>query len=162
MDALAALAADGPHPDHAEELMTFGRFVGAWDLEGVNMAPDGSRGEHRGEWLFAWVLDGRAVQDVLIVPSVEYGSTVRFLDAASGRWSITWITPVGGRVERLTGGRAGDEIVLEGRSSNGRDLLRWSFEEIEADAFVWRGRRSGDEGTSWRLEEEMRLHRRSR
>jgi len=63
------------------------------------------------------------------------------------------------RVERLTGGPVGDDIVLEGHSSNGRDLLRWSFEEIRPDAFTWRGRRSADHGASWRLEEEMRLSR---
>src|SRR5919206_207697 len=133
MEALAALAAAGPHPDRADELMTFGRFVGDWDMEGVLIDADGSHSEHRGEWLFAWVLEGRAVQDVLISPprdgdrsrrdSFEYGSTLRFYDAASGHWEITWVTPVGGRVERLRGGRAGDDIVLEGRSSNGHDLL---------------------------------------
>jgi hypothetical protein len=170
MDALAALAASGPHPDHAEELMTFGRFVGDWDVEGTLIAPDGSRSEHRGEWLFGWVLEGRAVQDVLISPpragrpagtaSAEYGSSLRFYDAAEERWEVTWMTPVDGRVERLRGGRAGDDIVLEGTSSNGRDLLRWSFEEVAEDAFVWRGRRSIDRGATWRLEEEMRLRRR--
>ena len=165
-----ALTASGPHPDHASDLMLFGRFVGAWDVEGVLIDREGRRSEHRGEWLFGWVLDGRAIQDVLISPPrdarppvaapLEYGSTLRMYDPASGRWSITWITPVYGRVERLTGGAAGDDIVLEGRSADGRGLLRWSFEEIGRDAFTWRGRRSTDGGASWRLEEEMRLWRR--
>jgi hypothetical protein len=154
-----ALAASGPHPDHAEQLMLFGRFVGAWDMEGEQLAADGTRTEFRGEWHFGWVLDGRAVQDVLISPPVEYGTTVRFYDPATDAWEITWITPPGRAVRRLRARPDGDAILLEGRDPAGH-LLRWTFTEITGDSFTWSGFRSDDEGATWRQEEEMRLTRR--
>jgi hypothetical protein len=39
IDALQAL---GPHPDIAEDLMLFGQFVGAWDVDVTNIALDGT------------------------------------------------------------------------------------------------------------------------
>ena len=156
---LDILAADGPHPDHAEELMLFGRFVGAWDMEGEQIAPDGGRTALRGEWHFGWVLEGRAVQDVLISPPIEYGSTVRFYDPVARVWEITWITPPGRAVRRLQARRDGDRILLEGRDPAGH-LLRWTFTRITPDSFTWSGYRSDDEGVTWRQDEEMRLTRR--
>jgi hypothetical protein len=154
-----ALAAAGPHPDHARELMLFGRFVGEWDMEGEQIAHDGGRTEFRGEWLFGWVLDGRAVQDVLISPGFEYGTTVRFYDPESDSWEITWITPPGRAVRRLRARPDGDAIVLEGRDTAGH-LLRWTFTDITDNSFTWSGFRSDDEGATWRQDEEMRLTRR--
>jgi hypothetical protein len=155
---------------NASELMTFGQFVGAWTLEGWIEHPDGTRSEHRGEWHFDWALDGQAIQDVLVSPPpaerrdgepwIEYGTTIRFYDPAAETWQITWITPVQRAVRRLSGGRRGERIVLEGRDAAGH-LLRWSFNDIRPDSFVWRGEVSHDGGASWRLVEEMRLRRRA-
>ena len=87
---IEALAAGGPWPEHAEKLMLFGQFVGAWDLDITLFDLDGTvRAEGEGEWLFGWVLEGCAVQDVLIRPPRrertgasptefwEYGTTIR-------------------------------------------------------------------------------------
>lgn len=153
------LEADGPAPEHAEELMLFGRFVGAWDVDGAEIAPDGERTSWRGEWHFAWALGGRAIQDVLIVPGLEYGTTIRFYDHEARNWQITWVTPVQRAVRRLVARPEGDDIVLEGVDLGGR-LMRWSFSEITADSFLWQGRSSHDGGRTWQLEEEMRLSRR--
>lgn len=154
-----ALAASGPHPDHSRELMLFGRFAGAWDMEGEQVAADGSRTEFRGEWHFGWVLNGRAIQDVLISDPFEYGTTVRFYDPVDDVWEITWITPPGRAVRRLQARPDGDDIRLEGRDPAGH-LLRWTFTRITADSFTWSGFRSDDEGATWRQDEEMRLTRR--
>jgi hypothetical protein len=163
---LDVLEASGPHPDHAEQLMLFGQFVGAWDFDAVLVDRDGTRTTHRGEWHFGWALDGRAVQDVLISPPrgepgepEEYGTTVRFFDPQLDAWQITWITPLNGRVRRLIARPAGEEIRLEGRNDRGQ-LLRWTFSEITPETFTWRGEISNDDGATWHMEEEMRLRRR--
>jgi hypothetical protein len=38
--------------------------------------------------------------------------------------------------------------------------LRWTFSEIEPDAFSWQSVWSPDGGRTWRLREEMRVRRR--
>jgi len=163
---LEALGAAGPHPDHADRLMLFGRFVGAWDVEATLIADDGKRSRHRGEWLFGWVLEGRAIQDVLISPprraggaTLECGSTVRFYDPETDSWQITWITPPQRAVRRLVARPADHGILIEGREESGR-LLRWTFTEISDDSFTWSGYISDDHGATWRHNEVMRCHRR--
>jgi hypothetical protein len=150
-----------------EELMLFGQFVGTWTMTGWDEPEEGKRREFAGEWRFDWALDGMAVQDVLVSPPpsehvdgepwAEHGTTIRFYDPDADRWEITWITPVQRAVRRLSGGREGDRIVLEG--GNGQRRSRWSFNDITPSSFTWRGELSTDGGASWRLAEEMRLTR---
>jgi hypothetical protein len=162
---LDVLAAAGPHPDHAEKLMLFGQFVGAWDFDEFFTTPDDERHDMTGEWHFGWVLEGRAVQDVLICPprgdgpAREYGSTVRFYDPDIGAWQITWITPPRRAVVRLVGRPLDDQIVLEGDGATG--ILRWTFSDIASETFTWRGYVSRDAGATWQQREEMRLRRRA-
>lgn len=165
-DGLAsALHASGPST-RRDELNTFGQFVGSWDLTWRAM-PEGP--EAFGELHFGWVLDGRAVQDVWIVPGpgqpgagvpphAFYGSTLRFFDATLGAWRSTWIEPVNGRVRRFIGREEGGEIVLV--SLDDRPLLRWRFTDIGPDAFTWLGEYSTDEARTWHLEERMGARRR--
>jgi hypothetical protein len=168
---IEALAAGGPWPEHAEKLMLFGQFVGTWDLDVTVFDLDGAvRAEGRGEWLFGWVLEGRAVQDVLIRPPREerpgsaptefweYGTTIRFYDPRIDAWRVTWLGPVQGNAVSLIGRAVGDEIVLE---SEGEGLaLRWVFSEVSADSCRWRGSASDDGGGTWLLLQEMELRRR--
>jgi hypothetical protein len=173
---IAALEASGPSPEHADKLMLFGQFVGAWDLDITLFDLDGSmQMEGRGEWLFGWVLEGRAVQDVLIRPPRaeraessageqarefwEWGTTIRVYDPKSDSWRVTWIAPVQGRATTLTARAVGSDIVLE---SDEREPLafRWSFTDITPDSCVWRGSASDDGGASWLLLQEMQMRRR--
>jgi hypothetical protein len=40
-------------------------------------------------------------------------------------------------------------------------MLRWSFNEIQTDSFIWRGEKSRDGGKTWRLREEHHMKRRN-
>ena len=44
----------------------------------------------------------------------------------------------------VNGGEENGRIVLSGRDEDGA-ILRWSFNDIKADSFVWRGEISKDE-----------------
>jgi hypothetical protein len=60
----------------------------------------------------------------------------------------------------LSGGAVGDRIVLEGKTDEGVQM-RWSFNDIRRDSFIWRGEKSRDDGTTWRLIDEYHLKRQS-
>lgn len=62
------LHADGPNPEHAAALQLYGRFVGDWDAEITAHGPHATKHTAFGEIHFGWVLEGRAVQDVWIIP----------------------------------------------------------------------------------------------
>ena len=111
-----------------------------------------------GEIHFAWVLEGRAIQDVWILPGVFYGTTLRIYDPGIDAWHILWSDPVRQFYTRQIGRARGDDIVQEGRNDAG-EFVRWSFTRIEANSFRWLGERSRDGGTTWHLQAEFDANR---
>ena len=64
--AIERLSAPGPFAPAKNELMLYGRLIGAWDIDWVAFDESGDAVERRsGEWHFAWVLGGRGAQDVI-------------------------------------------------------------------------------------------------
>ncbi|HEX9893885.1 MAG TPA: hypothetical protein VGA78_08165 [Gemmatimonadales bacterium] len=166
-----ALRADGPVPtDREGRMMLYGQFMGDWQAEVVDFL-QGPRRTSTGEVHFAWVLEGRAIQDVWIVPARAdrqpdaaasglnwYGTTLRVYDPNSDTWRITWINPGTGDEIRLVGRRQGEEIVQEGTLENGVPV-RWIFSDIAPRSCRWRCDMSPDGGTSWKLAVEAHLSR---
>jgi len=157
-----ALLAEKPAPEHQDNLMLFGQFVGSWNFDGVEYRDDGSRRTDKGEIHFHWVLQGRAIQDVFLEtersdsdPKI-YGSTVRFYDPRSDSWRVTYIDPVFGFVRTLTGRKIGAEIVMQGELSDSSPI-RWIFSDIQPNSFHWYAEKLS--GKKWRTYEELWAHR---
>jgi hypothetical protein len=164
----SALMSSGPHPDLPAEHQIFGPFIGSWDLVVTWYAADGSiRRRENGEWHFAWVLEGRAVQDVWIVPPrtergghsdlYEYGTSLRFFVPELGAWRSTWIGPAHQVVHVFLARRIGEEVILETRLEDGR-RMRWSFSDMTDTRFTWRNQR--ETGTGWVLTQDFQARRR--
>jgi len=171
-DMIEVLAANGPFAEYADKLMLFGRLVGGWDIEGKYCNAEGQvTQERQGEWHFGWVLEGRAIQDVILTPPREerrktgapaddYGTAIRFYDPRIDAWRVTALTPVFGVVVNLIARPVGDEIIQEGRAPDNK-LYRWVFSDITDQTFRWSGYVSADEGRTWFMEEEIRGRRRA-
>lgn len=163
---LEALGASGPGRRNREQLMQFGVLVGSWDLDVIYYDADGSvRRRVPGEWHFGWVLEGRAIQDVWIVPPRsqrnadadnpgEYGTTLRFYDERIEAWRSTWHGPVNGVAWPFIAQSTDGEIVLE-RTMDSGELTRWVFSSITESSFHWRAISSTDCGKTWHLDQEM-------
>jgi hypothetical protein len=160
------LIASGPHPASASKMQLFGQFVGSWRLRWhlINAAAEV---EVEGELHFGWVLDGRAVQDVWIVPGRGrhgadlpphglHGSTIRFYDDAIDAWRSTWVEPINGRVRKFIGRPTPDGIRL--LSHDDTPALRWSFTDIKPESFTWTGEYLDDD-RGWVVEERMAAER---
>ena len=108
-----ALIAPGRSPEIPEALDVFGWFVGDWELDIRVYWTDVSARHLKGEVHVSRVLEGRAVQDVWIMPrrserSTEvdktcnmYGSTLRMWDPGIQAWRVTWTNPVTARWNEL-------------------------------------------------------------
>ena len=164
-----ALHADGPAPDRADKMRLYGQFVGAWEMDVVGYEENGTKHAGRGEIHFGWVLEGRAIQDVWMIPRRAerrpgipempvtgnwYGTTLRLYDPGIDAWHILWNDPLKQYSPRQIGRARGNDIVQEGRTDAG-EAIRWSFTEITPDSFRWTGERSRNGGSTWHVEAEF-------
>ena len=149
-----ALHTEGPAADRADKMALYGWLIGRWEMDAVIYADDGSRHTGRGEIHFGWVLEGRAIQDVWVLPGVFYGTTLRVYDPALDAWHILWNDPLKQYYTRQLGRARGKDIVQDGKDDAGTSV-RWSFTEITPDSFHWLGERSPDGGKTWRLQVEF-------
>jgi hypothetical protein len=172
-DFATVLHADGPDPERAEALKLYGRFVGDWDSEIIAHGADGARHRAEGEIHFGWVLQGRAIQDVWMIPRLAdraaapqfpiagnwYGTTLRVYDPTIDAWRIFWIDPARSVFRLQIGRAAGENIVQEGTTDSG-ELTRWSFTKITENSLHWLGESKPAGAPQWRLVVEVKARRR--
>jgi len=163
---LDGLVAAAPYPGLKNRLMLFGQFVGDWDIVSVrNPNPSGVAFKAGGEVHFAWILDGKAIQDVWMTyddeskKAVPVGTTIRVYDPGSGAWKSTWISVIRHTVQTFIGRQYREDVILEGVTEAAKPE-RWTFSDITPDSFSWRSEESSDDGESWTLKEEMIMRRR--
>ena len=145
-----ALAASHRSPEIPEEADAYGWLIGSWELEVRHYMVDVTAQNIKGEVHFGWVLEGRAIEDVWIMPRRSeriteldksnnmYGATLRVWDASIQAWRVTWINPVTSRRDELVGRWCGKDVVQIGTHSDGTPI-RWIFSEITHDSFHWIG-----------------------
>ena len=164
---LALLVTADRSPDIPESADLYGWLCGSWDLDvihyrGLRVADRGLTGEVHA----ARVLEGRAVQDVWIMPPCQdrrkdfdptmnmYGTTLRSWDASIQAWRVAWTNPARAHREEQVGRWNGTDILQEGTRPDGTKT-RWTFTEITADSFHWRGEALYQNKETWTLEGEF-------
>ena len=167
----APLIATARSSEIAQASDVYGWLVGDWDLEVLRYrAVDVAARRIMGEVHAGWALEGRAVQDVWIMPRRAdrkaddekninmYGTTLRVWDSSIQAWRITWINPVHNHVEHQIGRLVGTDIIQIGARPDGTPT-RWRFVERGDDSFHWLGEALNADGASWRLEGEFQATR---
>jgi len=142
----------------------FDRFIGTWDVGYEVYDKDGKSRPSSGQVTYSWILDGQALQETWTSDSHRkepkpFGTSIIFYDSKGRHWTEVWIYPALGMTTIVTGGQENGRIVLTGHDADGA-MLRWSFNDIKPDSFVWRGEISSDEGKTWKLQGENHIHRR--
>jgi hypothetical protein len=155
--------------DHGQSLKENSTSSGSSSETGTSWKPGTpslmERRSVEGEIHFRWILEGRAVQDVWSMidektgNAIPAGTTVRFYDSNIDAWHSIWISPRQRVVQSFLARRINDEIVLEGKTPDGRCTEKWVFSEIKPNSFKWHSEETHDGGKTWILTEEMRVHR---
>jgi catechol 2,3-dioxygenase-like lactoylglutathione lyase family enzyme len=151
MSFFEALQSAGPASDRADKLGLYGWLTGDWTMEGTVHTADGSRHDVQGHIHAGWVLEGRAIQDVWILPGFFHGTTLRVYDPNLDAWHILWSDPLKQYFTRQIGRAQGADIVQEGRNE-ADEAIRWRFSDITKNSFCWLGERSLDDGATWQLQ----------
>jgi hypothetical protein len=167
----SALLSGQPSAGPRTAAHTYDRFMGSWEATVTDYAEDGTARTSTGEWHFSWILEGRAVQDVFIVPARSlrtgdispagnrYGTTIRVFDETTQRWKIYWFNAANGSRNILEARDLGDHILQEEKRDNGQ-INRWTFTDMQQDSFNWLGETSADGGNTWRRQSEFHVVRR--
>ncbi len=166
------LHAKGPDPSRAPELKLYSFLVGRWELDVTTILDDGTTHRGGGEIHAGWVLQGRAIQDVWMIPRLRdhkpgieplpgagnwYGTTLRIYDPELGAWRILWNDPATNFFSQQIARAQGPDIVQIGPDPRGGSM-RWVFSEITPDAFHWTAEHSLDDLT-WRRVVDIRARR---
>lgn len=147
---METLTSKGRNPALPEEYNYFGKLVGSWKLDYTDYKLNCSV---KGEWHFSWVLEGMAIQDVIILPSretrseiphpvTEYGTTLRIYNPNTHAWDIAY--GYTGKIMRLEARKQHDMIVLTNLEDERR---KWVFVKIEDRCFHWQNVTVKDDGT---------------
>ena len=166
------LHAKGPDRERETKLSLYAWLVGDWEMDVTTISEDGTKRTSSGEIHAGWVLQGRAIQDVWMIPRLQdrktnveplpgagnwYGTTLRIYDPNLDAWRILWNDPATNFFTQQIGRPRGRDIVQEGPDPRGGSM-RWTFSEIEPLSFHWTGERAPDERT-WRKEVDIRARR---
>lgn len=170
----AALNAPSRSPEIPESADIYGWLIGSWELEVLHFRVDVATLQIKGEAHFEWVLEGRVVQDLWIMPRRAdrtaqhssgaeksgnfYGTSLRVYNPSIEAWRVIWFNPVTGSRDELIGRRHGKDVVQIGAHSDGTPI-RWAFSEIAADSFLWTGEALQPDGQTWKLEAKFRATR---
>ncbi|KFF59995.1 hypothetical protein JF66_07335 [Cryobacterium sp. MLB-32] len=163
-----ALVTPEPTPEYPERMKRFGRLVGTWSVKGTRLdEATGEWSERAFVWTMAFILDGRAVQDVEVVARDAHptgfetvATAIRVYDVDAGVWRVSYFSPVTGEYCHLVATPYRYGVRQDGTRTDGKPI-RWNFTSIAANSYKWEGWVSSDEGTTWLLiehNEATRIH----
>lgn len=129
-----------------EEFNYFEKLIGSWKIDYVD-----SSISHviKGEWHFSWVLEGMAIQDVIILPDYEYGTSLRIYNPDTHAWDVAY--GYAGKIIRLEANKQDDNIVLTFIDDERRKQF---FAEIENNHFHWQNVTVKNDG-KWYINAEI-------
>ena len=169
---IQVLHAREPDAEREPQLTLYSFLVGQWDLDITTLLEDGSSHSGSGEIHAGWILRGRAIQDVWMIPRLRdrkpgieqmpgagnwYGTTLRVYDPNLDAWRILWSDPANNFFTQQIGRAQGRNIVQEGPDPRG-GYMRWMFSGIQQESFHWTAECSPDKN-SWRKEVDIHASR---
>jgi hypothetical protein len=156
IDFSHALITDAPTSHYPARLRRFGKLVGTWDARGRRLnEATGEWHERSFIWVVSFVLGGRAVQDVEVMPNADdpnvaetTATALRVYDPAVGVVRVSYFSPAANQYANLVAIGWRNGIRQDGTQNDGRPI-RWNFSSITRDSYVWDGWVSSDDAATW-------------
>lgn len=141
-----ALASEHKNVELPEEFNYFGKLIGSWKIDYID---NNNSCAMKGEWHFSWVLEGMAIQDVIILPGYEYGTSLRIYNPDTNAWDVAY--GYTGKIIRLEARKQDEMIVLTYLDDERR---KWVFTKIEDHHFHWQNVTVKHDG-EWHINVDM-------
>ena len=145
-DFIEALTSESKSTALPDEFNYFGKLIGSW---AINYIEGNNSLAIKGEWHFSWVLEGMAIQDVIILPDYEYGTSLRIFNPDTQAWDVAY--GYTGKIIRLEAKKQNDMIMLTFVNDERR---KWVFTKIEDYCFHWENITVKDDG-EWYINAEI-------
>lgn len=170
---IETLVASASHPATHEKLKPYEPLIGNWDFDWVGHKDDGTTWTVPGEWFFSWILEGRAIQDNWICPSIslrstgkyptgQYGTTIRFYDENEDSVKAIWVGAANSQVNLFKVSFLDLQIVQQEIAIGQKPgMARWVFSEIKPESFKWEAYLSENDGKEWKLTQEVLARRKN-
>ena len=161
------LYAKNLHTSIPENKDTFGKFIGKWSLDLTIINFDGTHSKHKGEWHFHRILQGRAIQDIWIIPDLtsykdnefhEYGTTIRTFNPKTSKWKAVWVGPIQNQFFIFDVEDYNDEIILTLNNDSNLDM-KWRFFDISKNSFKWKSELKIKKHDNWFVNYYMKMAR---
>lgn len=150
MHFIDALTSDGKHTALPEEYNYFGKLIGSWKIDYVDTS---NASVINGEWHFSWILEGMAIQDVIVLPGFEYGTTLRVYNPDTHAWDVAY--GYTGKIMRLEARKQDNQIVLTNLAD---ERKKWVFVDIGDDHFHWQDVTVNEDG-EWHVHFDIHAER---
>lgn len=137
-----SLICEGKSTTLPEEFNYFEKLIGSWNIDYVD---SNNASVIKGEWHFSWVLEGMAIQDIIILPGYECGTTLRVYNPGTHAWDIAYCFT--GKIIRLEAKKENGLIILTDIENKRR---KWVFAKIEDNNFHWQDVTVKDDG-EWHI-----------
>ncbi len=145
-DFIEALMSERKNTALPEEFNYFGKLIGSWQ---INYVESDNYRSIKGEWHFSWVLEGMAIQDIIILPDYEYGTSLRIYNPYTHVWDVAY--GYTGKIIRLEATKHDEMIILTYTNDKNR---KWVFKKIEDNKFHWQNITVNDNG-EWHINAEI-------
>ncbi len=145
-DFIEALISESKNTALPDEFNYFGKLIGSWE---INYIEGNNSLAIKGEWHFSWVLEGMAIQDVIILPDYEYGTSLRIYNPDTHTWDVAY--GYTGKIIRLEAKKQDDKIMLTFVNDERR---KWVFTKIEDYCFHWENITVKEDG-EWYINAEI-------
>lgn len=143
------LITDGPNAKAPPEIGQYGQFEGTWKCQSFKRQQDGSWQENPwvSTWVWYYVLDGYAVQDVWIPgagapETAAMGTNLRIYNTEQDQWHMVWTTHGLNEFDYFNAKYKDGSIIMHGempaRGQRGAHLAQITFHNITSDYFDWK------------------------
>jgi hypothetical protein len=164
-----SLMSDGPSKSLKAENNWYLSLAGEWEVAFIQGQGD-SEAITAGEWVFTWINEGEALEDVLSVPyrwlkpaqgqAAISMTTVRHFNVSKGAWEGFHIQK--GHMYYFGSARnQGQNQIIESYQVEGGPIMIWVFENVQRDSFQVAISQSTDNGSSFQAVGRIWAKRRS-
>lgn len=137
-------------------LATIDFFIGQWEMETIDIQPDGTFVKGKAKSIVKYILDGNAMQDdfMTIGESGEilfWGTSIRSYNPRTDKFQIVWIMPGYRGLTDIVAEWKEDKLISTGKGYDyaGEFLERFEYYDIKKNSYSFKMDRSYDGGETW-------------